>query len=136
MADHDHDKEKDHPHIHGFDQAAENLVKKVKQALEEAQGCRVMYMLLLDCKIIYLLVLHKYKTSAIFFVGLWSSRCSEGCWELSYFSSWLKHFCGPNGQFTLFFWCSFSFFALILITTLQYLLTWVHAIEIGTILGV
>lgn len=40
----DHDKEKDQPHIHGFDQAAESLVKKVKQALAEGQGCRVIYM--------------------------------------------------------------------------------------------
>ncbi|XP_023546262.1 probable endoplasmic reticulum-Golgi intermediate compartment protein 3 [Cucurbita pepo subsp. pepo] len=38
---HDHDKEKDHPHIHGFDQAAEALVKKVKQAIAEGEGCRV-----------------------------------------------------------------------------------------------
>ncbi|KAG7032717.1 Endoplasmic reticulum-Golgi intermediate compartment protein 3 [Cucurbita argyrosperma subsp. argyrosperma] len=38
---HDHDEEKDHPHIHGFDQAAEALVKKVKQAIAEGEGCRV-----------------------------------------------------------------------------------------------
>ncbi|XP_023549502.1 endoplasmic reticulum-Golgi intermediate compartment protein 3 isoform X2 [Cucurbita pepo subsp. pepo] len=38
---HDHEEEKDNLHIHGFDQAAKDLVKKVKQAIAEGQGCRV-----------------------------------------------------------------------------------------------
>ncbi|KAK6937145.1 Endoplasmic reticulum vesicle transporter, C-terminal [Dillenia turbinata] len=47
-AAHKHDDEKDHSedstqkiHMHGFDQEAENLVKKVKQALANGEGCRV-----------------------------------------------------------------------------------------------
>ncbi|XP_057954835.1 uncharacterized protein LOC131148894 [Malania oleifera] len=47
-ADHKHDGEKDHHaepshtiHTHGFDHDAENMVKKVKQALADGEGCRV-----------------------------------------------------------------------------------------------
>lgn len=47
-ADHKHDEEKDHHddsnhavHAHSFDQDAENMVKKVKQALANEEGCRV-----------------------------------------------------------------------------------------------
>ncbi|KAJ6912413.1 endoplasmic reticulum-Golgi intermediate compartment protein 3-like [Populus alba x Populus x berolinensis] len=45
---HNHDHNKDHhedsqakQHTHGFDDAAETMVKKVKQALENGEGCRV-----------------------------------------------------------------------------------------------
>lgn len=47
-ADHKHDHNKDHHgdsdqklHAHSFDQDAENMVKKVKQALANGEGCRV-----------------------------------------------------------------------------------------------
>ncbi|XP_034701465.1 endoplasmic reticulum-Golgi intermediate compartment protein 3 [Vitis riparia] len=47
-ADHKHDHNKDHHgdsdqklHAHSFDQDAENMVKKVKQALADGEGCRV-----------------------------------------------------------------------------------------------
>lgn len=29
--------------VHGFDQAAENMIKKVKQALAHGEGCRVFF---------------------------------------------------------------------------------------------
>ncbi|KAJ6408480.1 hypothetical protein OIU84_011740 [Salix udensis] len=45
---HNHDHDKDHhddshakQHTHGFDDAAETMVKKVKQALANGEGCRV-----------------------------------------------------------------------------------------------
>lgn len=45
---HKHGDEKDHhedsdkkKHLHGFDQDAENLIKKVKQAVADREGCRV-----------------------------------------------------------------------------------------------
>lgn len=42
---HKHDDGKDHNedsvHLHGFDQDAENMIKKVKQALANGEGCRV-----------------------------------------------------------------------------------------------
>ncbi|XP_050219276.1 uncharacterized protein LOC126669769 [Mercurialis annua] len=46
-AAHKHDEDKDHEdsdskiNAHGFDQTAENLIKKVKQALANGEGCRV-----------------------------------------------------------------------------------------------
>ncbi|KAF2288810.1 hypothetical protein GH714_014438 [Hevea brasiliensis] len=47
-AAHKHDDDKDHHedsdtnlHAHGFDQAAESMIKKVKQALANGEGCRV-----------------------------------------------------------------------------------------------
>ncbi|KAF2305383.1 hypothetical protein P3X46_004727 [Hevea brasiliensis] len=47
-ASHKHDDDKGHHedldmklHTHGFDQAAENMIKKVKQALANGEGCRV-----------------------------------------------------------------------------------------------
>ncbi|KAK9284112.1 hypothetical protein L1049_023279 [Liquidambar formosana] len=46
--DHKHDEDKEHHedsdqkiHAHGFDQDAENMVKKVKKALADGEGCRV-----------------------------------------------------------------------------------------------
>ncbi|KAJ6749518.1 hypothetical protein OIU85_000183 [Salix viminalis] len=44
---HNHDHDKDHKdsheeqHAHGFDDAAETMIKKVKQALANGEGCRV-----------------------------------------------------------------------------------------------
>ncbi|KAF3445142.1 hypothetical protein FNV43_RR14835 [Rhamnella rubrinervis] len=47
-ATHKHDHDKDHHensghenHLHGFDETAENLIKRVKQALADGEGCRV-----------------------------------------------------------------------------------------------
>lgn len=41
--DKDH-HEKDHEnHLQGFDESAENLVKRVKQALANREGCRVLH---------------------------------------------------------------------------------------------
>lgn len=40
--DKDHHENSDHEnHLHGFDETAENLIKRVKQALADGEGCRV-----------------------------------------------------------------------------------------------
>ncbi|KAL3363601.1 hypothetical protein AABB24_012721 [Solanum stoloniferum] len=54
--EHKHDDHKDHhddsdnkTHMQGFDQDAENLIKKVKQALAHGEGCRVHASFIFSC---------------------------------------------------------------------------------------
>lgn len=42
--DKDHDEKSGHEnHLQGLDESAENLIKRVKQALASGEGCRVLH---------------------------------------------------------------------------------------------
>lgn len=94
-------------HAFGFDEAAENMIKKVKHALESGEGCRVLSIihfqsfLRLKTNPSLLIALEGTKSKYISFIlyaGLWSFGCATCCWKLSYISPWIEHLCCTNGK--------------------------------------
>lgn len=80
------------------------MIKKVKQALANGEGCRVGALQLCnfyyEYTVFWMNIVHNMK-ALIFSVtelGLWGVRCSKSCWKLPYFSSWLEHFCCADGK--------------------------------------
>lgn len=83
--------------MHGFDQDAEKTIKKVKQALDNGEGCRVCFLIHF-----WVCTFSKFVERMItlkFIAGLWGFRCPKGCWEFPYVSSRVKHFRCTNGQY-------------------------------------
>ncbi|CAL5428463.1 unnamed protein product [Camellia sinensis] len=83
-------------HLHGFDQDAETMIKKVKQALANGEGRRVCFGPNLDVKMLEFMI---ELISLTVLAGLWGLGCPKSCWELPYLSSWVEHFCCTNGIF-------------------------------------
>lgn len=84
-------------HLQSFDEETESMVKKVKQAMANGEGCRVFVRFLNFCYV-EIFTCGDVTNDQCLFTGVWCFRCAKGCWELSYLGPWTEHFCCSDGK--------------------------------------
>lgn len=99
----EHKNETESLNFLGFDQAAETMIKKVKQALADGEGCRVSTFALVNTQTRNdaFLAVFKLTETNLFgcFPGLRCHRCTTSSWKLPYLSSWAKHLRCSDGWY-------------------------------------